>query len=310
MARDWCPAIQPSQSLLCRLTPYSPIFVTSTVRTPRDRIYGLLGLADDKNAPELYVDYEESVHDLSLRVSKYLIANGAQCSVLYALHPMQPGIPSWAISLEDVKEPQDFVNSGNVVSRAIYHAAGSTKFQSEISSALDPRLTTRGVILGSVTSTILAAPASAGYSAENFTAHMTITRPKVPRWMHRTATWLGLDVSEFRLKCFKTLLGDLEYRDNSIQRAGNDASSIAFRRTLDYWYPPATTLREFVTYMRSINFIQEHRMAVQSAQLLMRVLPGRRLEILLSTPFSTWRQRSHATLLHCVGMPASWSIRT
>ena len=54
---------------------------------PRDRLYGLLGLADDGSAADLYVDYRESTRTVSVRLSKYLVGHGlgGLCFIKHAM---------------------------------------------------------------------------------------------------------------------------------------------------------------------------------------------------------------------------------
>ena len=247
---------------------------------PKDRFYGLLGLADDSVAQELYVDYEESLHDVSLRMSKYLISNEMGGLLLYHASHAASQFPSWAIALEDVKGHEGFLEGrmtgGRPKDQLIYRAAGSTKFECKVSPNLDPRLTTRGIILASIVSLTLEFPVYANGSAEHFMNHTAVWGIGVSRWMGGEAAWSGLPESDFRLKCFRTLLADLKWDDEGrMERAGDDASAVSFQKTLESSFPSATTVGELLKHKTFAQRVRDSERALVSAQLLMKVLPGR-----------------------------------
>ena len=71
---------------------------------PKDRMYGLLGLTSDHSTSMLYVDYEESLADVSIRVSLHLIQQGFAASAFnYAVGTSLgfPDRPSWATDFSD-----------------------------------------------------------------------------------------------------------------------------------------------------------------------------------------------------------------
>ncbi|KAJ2893344.1 Heterokaryon incompatibility protein 6 like [Zalerion maritima] len=64
---------------------------------PRDRIFALVGLSQDKYAPDLQADYRETVEEVYMRVAKYAIQTGDGPRVLCCAmgRVRRPGCPTW-----------------------------------------------------------------------------------------------------------------------------------------------------------------------------------------------------------------------
>jgi hypothetical protein len=63
---------------------------------PRDRIYGILGLAPDKKELDIKVDYKKEVHEVYTEVAKTLLTHNYTDILSWCQFPKgQPGLPSW-----------------------------------------------------------------------------------------------------------------------------------------------------------------------------------------------------------------------
>jgi hypothetical protein len=63
---------------------------------PRDRIYGILGLAPDKKVLDIKVDYQKEVHEVYTEVAKTLLMHNYTDILSWCQFPKgRPGLPSW-----------------------------------------------------------------------------------------------------------------------------------------------------------------------------------------------------------------------
>jgi len=61
---------------------------------PRDRIYGILGLAPEKKVLDIKVDYKKEVHEIYTEVAKILLTHNYTDILSWCQFP-KPGLPSW-----------------------------------------------------------------------------------------------------------------------------------------------------------------------------------------------------------------------
>jgi hypothetical protein len=73
------------------------LFANSMKATdPRDRIYGILGLAPDKNVLDIKVDYKKEVHEVYTEVARTMLTHNYTDILSWAHSSKSPlGIPSW-----------------------------------------------------------------------------------------------------------------------------------------------------------------------------------------------------------------------
>ena len=75
---------------------------------PRDRAYGLLGLASDVNPTTFQANYSESIGNVSTRVARFLVNSGYGALILASTDGIGHGRPSWAL---DLGSPTDLLSS-------------------------------------------------------------------------------------------------------------------------------------------------------------------------------------------------------
>ena len=71
---------------------------------PRDRVFGITGIADHLDIKHMKVDYNLSLKDTFLRARLYALLSDPQELVLSDIEPSQLGLPSWA---PDLTQPPD-----------------------------------------------------------------------------------------------------------------------------------------------------------------------------------------------------------
>ena len=91
---------------------------------PRDRAYGLLGLASDVNLTTFQANYSESIESLSTRVARFLVNSGHGARILASTDGMGHERPSWALNLGS---PTDLLTSVNRPPAGILRYDGSSE---------------------------------------------------------------------------------------------------------------------------------------------------------------------------------------
>lgn len=213
---------------------------------PRDRVYGLLGLADDGDAPELYVDYSESSHQVSIRLSKYFIEKGLGKSLLYMASCSTTRSPSWAIWIEEQGLERDILAHESMHAETfpspasgLFRASGNTEFSCKLAKGDGNCLTTRGIIVATVqhqTGAFSVTPQqihTRGIWPTSY-LHMIFWGIRVAYWMRSTASRLCLPLAEWRAICFKTLLLDCSHNEHSKAQRNRTAEPELYRHILDF----------------------------------------------------------------------------
>jgi Heterokaryon incompatibility protein (HET) len=124
--------------------------VTLNATDNRDRIYALLGLAEELGPVTLPVSYSECDAALSIRVARFLVSQGRGVYVLCRASGLDPERPSWAPSLNLYPEGQGLERLVNGLGFCeIYQACGPTTSWIRL-EPIDPLLVVRGGIIGAV----------------------------------------------------------------------------------------------------------------------------------------------------------------
>jgi Heterokaryon incompatibility protein (HET) len=259
---------------------------------PRDRVYGLLGLAEDRDASELYVDYDESSQQVSMRLSKHLIRNGFGKWLLYLASHSTSQFPSWAMRVEEndwgIGLLTSLVHTEGFQELGLFRAAGKTEFACTLSRKLDHCLTTRGILLARIDSQTAAFPMRlqdilAKDLDHHFINSLITWGIRVSKWMLEKAARTGLPYPEFKIRCFRTLLADLEYgEDGKIRRIGNSPESISSYQILEAWFHDRITPGQMLQAIFSKQHTQEVLRAVLYMPILKEVLVDRRLGIIVN----------------------------
>ena len=130
---------------------------------PRDKVYGMVGIARECQEHSFPIDYSLSVGEVYLRATRWMIEHSKKLDVITATYPQKPehNLPSWAPDWT-VSRLQNHLNEG-------YGAAGSSLSDAEFSE--DGRvLTTTGCFLGNVDA--LGTPFFELYPEARFSAQM------------------------------------------------------------------------------------------------------------------------------------------
>lgn len=178
---------------------------------PRDRLYSLLGIADDQDTTPLYIIYEESMRTVCCRLARYLVENGLGGKVLYLADPSSNDIPSRANILLNLSFNDGFLQARATAlghnDWALFRANGSaTTFPFSFLSN-GTHLRTRGVLLGSVLTQTAALLAEAAGSVPRILVDMAV-------WFVETARWLRQETPPdqraiFRQGYFRAMFCDL-----------------------------------------------------------------------------------------------------
>jgi hypothetical protein len=253
---------------------------------PRDHVYGLLGLAKDKTAPELRVDYSEPVEQLSIRISRYIIRKGFGILVLYSAACGVAKSPSWAMNIAK-DTPVDFLRrlmlNGVEDEWRLFRASGPTALNLQVLPE-NNHLLVRGMLIGTICSQtdpfpMEPTPRYLLSMAESFPSFLVL----LIRWATGVSYWIQMVVdactdqseADFRRKCWRVLLADLWYTPENLCRLGSSLEHEAFSSPTRSIFDKNTRFRE---RRRAIADTKD----VIAKIVLWRSLPGRKLGMALS----------------------------
>jgi hypothetical protein len=252
-------------------------------KNPKDHVYGLLGLATDRNNPELCVNYSEPIETLSIRVSKYIISQGLGILVLYSARGIVKS-PSWAISIAD-NAPIDFLRrlmlDGLESDWNLYKACGSTVLNLQVLPESN-WLLARGMLIGKIYDHTDSFPMEPSLRfpesmSESFAAFLILLRVwgfTVSDWIQGYAdTCTGIFADDFKRKCWKVLLADLWYSSKNICRLDGSLENEVFSSSIRAIFDSKKILGERVIAKVGSGIAET---------VLWRSLPGRKLGIALS----------------------------
>jgi hypothetical protein len=199
------------------------------VTDDRDRIYALLGIVGDGQETELYVNYQEPLEDLSIRVSRYMIKRrfGGQLLLHHCVgaSELQPG-PSWSIDLRGNSPDilvEKFFEKGT---RRIFTSGGPPKFFPLRSTENPGRLAVEAISLGYIMFQTEPLPRifpdNSSLAGPHRPHRMFSKAQEAWQWTEEVFAWvnlhakifepddiLSLQFEDFKTSCYKTLLIDL-----------------------------------------------------------------------------------------------------
>jgi Heterokaryon incompatibility protein (HET) len=254
---------------------------------PRDHVYALLGLAIDKTASELYVDYSESVERLSARISRYIASCGLGIVALYFAACGTAKSPSWAISIAQ-DTPIDFLRRLMLDSIKedcnLFRACGSTVLDLRFLPETD-HLLVRGVLIGTIYSQTspfpmdppVQFPANPGKSIVGFLVCLPVWAHSVSSWIQMTSYHLSnLSEYEFRTKCSRALFADLGVsRQGEMCRLGTLPGNEVYTWATNMLFDRRTGAREWVQALTKAK--EALIVLIEAISVLFKLLPGRRL---------------------------------
>ena len=172
---------------------------------PRDKIYGLLGVADDADDPVFDPDYEMSVEEVYTKTARYMLTSEKSTSLfsknksISVLHVAglgfaraMSGLPSW---VPDWTSYPALTCFGNIAFHAEFTAAGKTKPRVRASTD-GRRLLVKGILLDSIIFVTPPCPVASS-DISTMPASSSIVRQKDP-----TEVGKWLDAAKRRLPSF------------------------------------------------------------------------------------------------------------
>jgi len=256
---------------------------------PRDHVYGLLGLAKDKTAPELRVDYSVPVERLSVEISKYIIRKGFGVLVLYSAACSTFKGPSWAMDIAQ-DTPLDYLRrlmlDGWENDWTLFRASGSTALNLQILPEND-HLLARGMLIGKIERQTehfpmephTRYPENMLKSFTTFICLLIVWAIDVSRWIQEVAeSFTNQPEANFKRTCYRTLLAGLwETSERGLTRLCSSLEPEAFSSVVAAWFD------EKASWSEKMLTLLRHGDGNESAKaLLWSTLPGMKLGMAVS----------------------------
>ncbi|RFU34714.1 hypothetical protein B7463_g1603, partial [Scytalidium lignicola] len=132
-----------------------PMFEYADATEPRDRLFSLLGIAEDGSNKSYYPDYDESIESVLVRFSKTFVENGHGIETLYkaGISDRDIELPSWVPDWTKTELSKTKILAVSALTGLSYAAAADVPAQIRLSS-IEGELVIAGGHLDDITKTL------------------------------------------------------------------------------------------------------------------------------------------------------------
>ncbi|KAK5050577.1 hypothetical protein LTR84_003859 [Exophiala bonariae] len=195
---------------LCELLDATTTYFKATKDC--DKVYALLGMVTDATIKsDIVVDYNESLANLMLRTSQYLIQRQARNYVLYHSVGDRPGYSSWTINLQG---PPDglphLINPDGALKYGDFTAGGLSSYECQPSQSRAGGIVVRACVVDAIHMAMARGiPSNSELSTQEDLASHAKWKLHAVKWMLDVVPTQSLPLHEFTKLCWRVIVADL-----------------------------------------------------------------------------------------------------